>query len=271
MAHKKKHPTAAEFEIGKYPYKDRMKKRAYNRHLEALQIELLKVQHWTKESGQRHLVIFEGRDAAGKGGTIKRFTEHLNPRGARIVALSKPSDVERTQWYFQRYTYHLPAGGEMCFFDRSWYNRAVVERVMGFCEKAEWEQFYAEVPLFEEMLVEAGIRLTKFWLTVTRHEQLQRFEERRANPLKRWKLSPIDMASIDKWDEYSAAREDMFAATDTNYAPWTVIKTDDKRRARIAIIQKFLSALDYPEKDDDVIGHPDPLIVGDTRHIGKET
>ena len=266
MARKKKLPAAAEFEIGEYPYDKRMKTKAYERQLEALQIELLKVQRWTKETGQRHLLVFEGRDAAGKGGTIKRFTQHLNPRGARVVALSKPSDVERTQWYFQRYVPHLPSGGEICFFDRSWYNRAGVERVMGFCEKADWERFYAEAPRFEEMLVTSGINLIKFWLTVTQDEQLKRFDERRTNPLKRWKLSPIDEASLDKWDDYSAAREDMFRHTDTPWAPWTVIKTDDKKRARIAALQFFLNGLDYPEKDAEVVGQPDPLILGATRH-----
>ena len=263
MARKKKLPAAAEFEIGDYPYDERMKRKRYEEWLEALQIELLKVQHWTKETNRRHLLIFEGRDAAGKGGTIKRFMEHLNPRGARVVALAKPSDVERTQWYFQRYVPHLPSGGEICFFDRSWYNRAGVERVMGFCEPDDWKRFYVEAPLFEEMLVESGINLIKFWLTVTQDEQLKRFEERRSNPLKRWKLSPIDEASLDKWDAYSAAREDMFRHTDTAWAPWTVVKTDDKRRARINAIQVFLRGLDYPEKAEDVVGTPDPLIVGE--------
>ena len=259
---KKDTPTAAEFEIGAYPYDDRMKGKSYRETLLALQIELLKVQRWTKETGQRHLLIFEGRDAAGKGGTIKRFTEHLNPRGARVVALAKPSDVERTQWYFQRYVPHLPNGGEIVFFDRSWYNRAGVERVMGFCEPADWRRFYHEAPLFEDMLVESGVNLIKYWLTVTQDEQHDRFEERRSNPLKRWKLSPIDEASLDKWDAYSEAREEMFDHTDTRHAPWTVIKTDDKKRARLAAIQVFLSSLDYPEKAPDIIGTPDPLIVG---------
>ncbi|MFK7945887.1 MAG: polyphosphate kinase 2 [Paracoccaceae bacterium] len=257
---------SAEFEIGDYPYKDNMKRKLYEAELEALQIELLKVQRWTKETGQRHLLIFEGRDAAGKGGTIKRFTEHLNPRGARVVALAKPSDVERTQWYFQRYVQHLPSGGEIVFFDRSWYNRAGVERVMGFCEKSDYKQFYREAPLFEQSLVDAGINLTKFWLTVTQKEQLKRFDERRENPLKRWKLSPIDEASLNKWDDYSEAREDMFEHTDTAYAPWTVIKTDDKKRARLNAIRAFLIPLDYPEKDKKVVGKTDPLIVGEPQH-----
>ena len=263
MARKKKLPKAAEFEIGAYPYEKNMKGKAYEKELIALQIELLKVQRWTKETGQRHLLIFEGRDAAGKGGTIKRFTEHLNPRGARIVALPKPSDTERTQWYFQRYVPHLPSGGEIVFFDRSWYNRAGVERVMGFCEQADWERFYYEAPRFEEMLVHSGINLIKFWLTVTQDVQLERFEARRTDPLKHWKLSPIDKASLDKWDDYSAAREDMFAHTDTKHAPWTVIKSDCKKRARLNAIRVFLNRLDYPEKNKKVVGKPDPLIVGD--------
>ncbi len=257
---------ASEFEIGAYPYDDKMKNKAYEKQLRLLQIELLKVQAWTKATEQRFLLIFEGRDAAGKGGTIKRFTQHLNPRGARIVALAKPSDVERTQWYFQRYVPHLPSGGEIAFFDRSWYNRAGVERVMGFCKKADWERFFYECPRFEEMLVASGIRLTKFWLTVTQKEQHKRFEDRRDDPLKRWKLSPIDEASLDKWDGYSEAREEMFRHTDTRHAPWTVVKTDDKRRARLAAIRAFLHTLDYPDKEPDAIGPPDPLIVGETPH-----
>ena len=262
----KKSSKAAEFEIGDYPYDKRMDKKKYERELERLQIELLKVQRWTKETGQRHLVIFEGRDAAGKGGTIKRFMEHLNPRGARVVALAKPSDVERTQWYFQRYVQHLPAGGEICFFDRSWYNRAGVERVMGFCDEADWQRFYYECPRFEEMLIASGVNLVKFWLTVTQKEQLKRFDDRRSNPLKRWKLSPIDEASLDKWEDYTEAREDMFAHTDTDHAPWTVIKTNDKRRARINAIRAFLIPLDYPEKNPKAVGEIDPLIVGTSGH-----
>ena len=259
--------SAAEFEIGEYPYKKSMDKEEYARHLRELQIELLKVQHWTKETEQRHLLIFEGRDAAGKGGTIKRFMQHLNPRGARVVALSKPSDVERTQWYFQRYVPHLPSGGEIVFFDRSWYNRAGVERVMGFCTKKDVKRFFHEAPQFEDMLVESGINLIKFWLTVTQKEQLKRFKDRETDPLKQWKLSPIDKASLGKWDEYSEAREEMLDKTDNAQAPWTVIKTDDKRRARIAAIQYFLMGLDYPEKDLDVIGTTDPLILGTSESL----
>ena len=262
MSKQKRKQSAAEFEIGEYPYEESMGRKDYEKHLRALQIELLKVQHWTKETGQRHLLIFEGRDAAGKGGTIKRFMQHLNPRGARVVALAKPSDVERTQWYFQRYVPHLPSGGEIVFFDRSWYNRAGVERVMGFCEKNDVKRFFHEAPLFEEMLIDSGVNLVKFWLTVTQKEQLKRFRDREEDPLKQWKLSPIDKASLDKWDDYTEAREEMFDRTDSAHAPWTVIKTDDKKRARIAAIQYFLRGLDYPEKDKDAIGRIDPLILG---------
>ncbi|MEM7188321.1 MAG: polyphosphate kinase 2 [Pseudomonadota bacterium] len=259
----KKKSKASKFEIGPYPYKDKMDRKDYEDQLEALQIELLKAQRWTKETGQRHLLIFEGRDAAGKGGTIKRFTQHLNPRGARVVALPKPSDIERTQWYFQRYVAHLPAAGEIVFFDRSWYNRAGVERVMGFCTREQYEQFYREAPMLEEMLVDSGIKLMKFWLTVSRDVQLKRFDDRRTDPLKQWKLSPIDEASLDKWDEYTEAREDMFDNTDTEHAPWTVVKSDDKKRARLGAIRAFLSPLDYPDKDKRLVGKPDPKIVGD--------
>ncbi|MEM9060115.1 MAG: polyphosphate kinase 2 [Pseudomonadota bacterium] len=258
------------FELGTYPYSERMKRKAYEATLQRLQIELLKVQRWTKETGQRFLLIFEGRDAAGKGGTIKRFTQHLNPRGARVVALAKPSDVERTQWYFQRYVPHLPSGGEIVFFDRSWYNRAGVERVMGFCESSDWQRFFREAPQFEDMLVESGIRLTKFWLTVTQKEQHRRFEDRRNDPLKRWKLSPIDEASLDKWDAYSEAREAMFDHTDTARAPWTVVKTDDKRRARIACISHVLRDLEYPDKDADAIPDADPLIITSAASARRE-
>jgi len=263
---RERNPDTIAFETGAYPYGDRMRGKPYRKALTALQIELLKAQRWTKATGERHLLIFEGRDAAGKGGTIKRFTEHLNPRGARVVALPKPSDTERTQWYFQRYVAHLPSGGEIVFFDRSWYNRAGVERVMGFCTEEECRQFYREVPLFEEGLVDSGIRLTKFWLTVSRDVQAGRFDDRRTDPLKQWKLSPIDEASLDKWDAYSAAREDMFRHTDTAHAPWTVIRSDDKKRARLAAIRVFLSGLDYPGKDAKAVGRPDRKIVGGAGH-----
>lgn len=249
------------FGFSAYPSDDPMDREEYKKTLRGLQIELLKVQHWTKATGQRHLLVFEGRDAAGKGGTIKRFVQHLNPRGARVVALPKPSDVERTQWYFQRYVAHLPSAGEIAFFDRSWYNRAGVERVMNFCTAAEVEQFMREAPLFETMLVDCGIRMTKFWLTVSQDEQMHRFGARRKNPLKRWKLSPIDDASVDKWDEYSDARDEMFRHTNTETAPWTVVRSDDKRRARINAIRSFLVPLDYPDKDPRVVGKIDPRIA----------
>ena len=245
----------------------KLKKHFYEAELERLQFELVKLQYWIREKGLRVILTFDGRDAAGKGGIIKRIIEPLQPRGVRLIALGKPSDREQTQWYFQRYVEHFPAAGDIVIFDRSWYNRAGVERVMGFCSKSEYTQFYREAPLFEEMLVDSGINLVKFWLTVTQKEQLKRFDERRENPLKRWKLSPIDEASLDKWDDYTAAREDMFAHTDTEYAPWTVIKTDDKKRARLNAIRAFLIPLDYPEKAKDVVGKTDPLIVGQTGHV----
>ncbi len=250
------------FRHGKYPYKTRIRKAAYEAHKEELQVELLKVQSWVKQTGQRIVVICEGRDAAGKGGTIKRFMEHLNPRAARVVALEKPTDHERGQWYFQRYIKHLPTEGEMVFFDRSWYNRAGVERVMGFCDSLEYLEFMRQVPNLERMLVRSGIRLFKFWFSVTKEEQERRFASRSQDPLKQWKLSPIDQESRDKWQEYTEAKEAMFFYTDTADAPWTIIKSDDKKRARLNCMQHFLYSLDYPDKDPQVVRGPDPLIVG---------
>lgn len=258
------------FEQGTYPYEDRLTERAYARQMKLLQVELLKAQSWIKASGERVVVLFEGRDAAGKGGTIKRFMEHLNPRGARVVALEKPSDRERTQWYFQRYIEHLPAAGEMVFFDRSWYNRAGVERVMAFCQPSEYLEFMRQAPLIEQMLVRSGIRLFKYWFSVTRGEQLQRFHTRENDPLRQWKLSPIDIASLDKWDDYTEAKEAMFFYTDTADAPWTIIKSDDKKRARLNCLQHFLSSLDYPNKDESVVIGVDPLIVGSTQHVVRK-
>jgi len=255
------------FESGDYPYADRMSRRSYESHLVKLQAELLKVQIWGLETGQRFVLLFEGRDAAGKGGTIKRFMEHLNPRYARTVALTKPSDVEKGQWYFQRYIAHLPTAGEMVFYDRSWYNRAGVERVMGFCTPLDYLEFMRQAPEFERMLVRSGIRLFKFWFSVTRDEQRARFDARETDPLKRWKLSPIDLASLDKWEDYTAAKEAMFFYTDTADAPWTVIKSDDKKRARIACMEHLLSAVDYPGKDARVVRAPDPKLVGSARHV----
>ncbi len=247
---------------GDYPYPHRMKRRPYESRKAMLQVELLKVQRWVRESGEKTVVVFEGRDAAGKGGTIKRFMEHLNPRSARVVALDKPSDVERGQWYFQRYIEHLPTAGEMVFFDRSWYNRAGVERVMGFCTGQEYLEFLRQCPALERMLVNSGIRLIKFWFSVSREEQARRFERRNTDPLKQWKVSPIDIASLDKWDEYTHAKEATFFYTDTADAPWTVIKSDDKKRARIAAMQHFLTKMPYPDKDSSVLRGPDPLIAG---------
>jgi polyphosphate kinase 2 len=258
---------ARGFEAAGYPYLDRLNTRSYERDMERLQIELLKVQSWIKETGQKVVILFEGRDAAGKGGTIKRYMEHLNPRGARIVALEKPNDREKTQWYFQRYIHHLPSAGEMVFFDRSWYNRAGVERVMGFCNPSDYLEFMRQCPDLERMLVRSGIRLFKYWFSVTRPEQLARFQSRETDPLKQWKLSPIDKASLDKWDDYTEAKEAMFFYTDTADAPWTIIKSDDKKRARLACMRHFLSNLEYPTKDESVVGSPDPLLVGSASHI----
>ena len=245
-----------------YPYKKRMARAKYEIRKQELQIELLKVQNWVKDTGQRILCIFEGRDAAGKGGTIKRFTEHLNPRGSRVVALEKPSEEERGQWYFQRYAKQLPTRGEIVFFDRSWYNRAGVERVMGFCSPAEYMEFMRQVPEFERMLVRSGIHVFKFWFSVSREEQLRRFLGRQNDPLKHWKLSPIDLESLNLWDDYSEAKEAMFFNTHTADCPWTVVRSDDKKRARLNWMRYFLSSLDYPEVDPEVLLQPDPRIVG---------
>jgi len=250
------------FRGGVYPYLDRMKRTEYEELKARLQVELLKAQHWVKESGGKVVVLFEGRDAAGKGGAIKRFMEHLNPRGARVVALEKPSDRERGEWYFQRYVRHLPASGEIVLFDRSWYNRAGVERVMGFCSGSEYLEFMRQCPELERMLVRSGIRLFKYWFSVSQEEQSSRFASRRGDPLKQWKISPIDLASLDKWDAYTQAKEAMFFYTDTADAPWTVIKSDDKKRARLACLQHFLSSLPYADRDPAVVAAPDPLIVG---------
>jgi polyphosphate kinase 2 len=255
------------FETGEYPYRTKVRRPDYERHKAELQIELLKLQEWVKTRGERILVLFEGRDAAGKGGTIKRFTEHLNPRGARVVALDKPTEREQSQWYFQRYVQHLPSAGEIVMFDRSWYNRAGVERVMGFCEPREYLEFMRQAPEFERMLVRSGIRLFKYWFSVTRQEQLRRFRAREREPLKRWKLSPIDRLSINKWDEYTEAKEAMFFHTDTADAPWIIIKSDDKKRARLNCMRHFLDAIPYDNKDRHVVGHPDPLIVGSGSYV----
>ena len=248
---------------GGYPYEDRIKRKTYERELEILQHELVKVQSWMQETGERAVIVFEGRDAAGKGGTIKRFREFLNPRHARVVALSKPSDVERGQWYFQRYVAHLPTAGEMVLFDRSWYNRAGVEPVMGFCSPQQHKQFLEEAPKFEQMLVNDGIHLFKFWLNVGQEMQIKRFHDRRQDPMRSWKLSPIDIKALSKWDDYTQARNTMFEQTHTKDAPWTIVRSNDKRRARLNSIRHFLNRLDYAGKDKTAIGKIDDLIVGD--------
>lgn len=245
-----------------YPYDEKMTRRAYERQKRRLQVELLKLQAWQRDTGQRIVLIFEGPDAAGKGGTIKRFTEHLNPRTARIVALEIPSEREKTQWYFQRYAAHLPAAGEMVFMDRSWYNRAGVERVIGYCTPEEYLEFTRSAPVFEKMLVDSGIHLFKFWFSVGEAEQRRRFLERKTDPVKRWKLSPTDLTSIDKWEAYTEAKEAMFFYTDTVHAPWTVVKSNDKKRARIEAMKWVLNAYDYPGKETKVIGRSDTLIIG---------
>ena len=255
------------FLSGDYPYQTKIPRREYEQKKRAFQVELLKVQQWVKDTGQKVVVLFEGRDAAGKGGTIKRFMEHLNPRGARVVALEKPTEQERGQWYFQRYINHLPTEGEIVLFDRSWYNRAGVERVMEFCSPEEYLEFMRQTPDLERMLARSGIRLFKYWFSVTQKEQFTRFEKRKTDPLKQWKLSPIDRASLDKWEDYTEAKEAMFFYTDTADAPWTVIKSTDKKRARLACMQHFLHSLDYPEKDTHLVRPPDPLLVGHSQHV----
>lgn len=250
-----------------YPYRSRIRRSEYERIKIELQIELLKVQNWVKQTGQRIVLLFEGRDAAGKGGTIKRYMEHLNPRGARVIALEKPTSLEQGQWYFQRYINHLPTAGEMVFFDRSWYNRAGVERVMNFCTPSQYLEFMRQTPEFERMLVNSGVRLFKFWFSVSREEQLRRFISRRDDPLKHWKLSPIDIQSLDRWDDYTAAKKAMFFHTDTADAPWTVVKSDDKKRARLNCIRHFLYTLPYPDKDPKVAIPPDELLVGSASDI----
>ncbi len=253
---------SARWREGAYPYKNLMSRKRYERQKYRLQVELLKLQAWVKETGQRVVMLFEGRDAAGKGGSIKRFTEHLNPRGARVVALEKPSETERGQWYFQRYVQHLPTRGEIVLFDRSWYNRAGVERVMGFCSEHEYQEFLRQVPEFERQLVRSGVHLIKFWFSVSQAEQRRRFKERQLHPLKQWKLSPIDTASLDKWDDYTRAKEAMFLHCDTSDAPWTVVKSDCKKRARLNAMRYVLHRLPYTRRDLSQVGPVDPLIVG---------
>ncbi|TCC25223.1 polyphosphate kinase 2 [Kribbella speibonae] len=250
-----------------YPYGERLAREIYDRDKRLLQIELLKLQYWVKRSKQRLVIVFEGRDAAGKGGTIKRFMEHLNPRGASIVALEKPTEREQTQWYFQRYVAHLPAAGEMTLFDRSWYNRACVEHVMGYCSREQYEEFMRQAPEFERMLVRSGILLVKLWFSVSQAEQQTRFTIRQIDPVRQWKLSPTDLASLDKWQAYTEAKEAMFHYTDTPHAPWTVVKSNDKKRARLEAMRHVLSLYDYTDKDEALVGHPDPNLLGPATQV----
>jgi polyphosphate kinase len=250
-----------------YPYGERLDRAEYDHHKRLLQVELLKLQYWIKDTGRRIVVLFEGRDAAGKGSTIKRFTEHLNPRGARVVALEAPTERERHQWYFQRYVAHLPTAGEIVLFDRSWYNRAGVEPVMGFCTRDETDRFLRHVPVFEQMLVDEGIELTKFWFSVTQGEQRTRFAIREIDPVRQWKLSPTDIALLAKWEDYTAAKNVIFGRTHSPHSPWTVVKSNDKKRARLEAMRSLLAKFDYEGRDDAVVGTPDPLIVGAPVHL----
>ena len=264
-------PTTIEEMEHHPPHPVELKNRTYESRLEALQIELLKAQRHIKETGGRVVILFEGRDAAGKGGAIKRFTEHLNPRGGRVVALAKPTESEQTQWYYQRYVQHLPSAGEIVLFDRSWYNRAGVERVMGFCTPREHAEFLRQTPSFEASLVNSGITMFKLWFSLSQAHQQERFANRRNDPLRQWKLSPIDEASIHKFDDYTAARNEMLLATDTAAAPWTVINSNEKKRARLACLATVLEALDYAHKDHGVIGELDHRVVrpASVLHIGS--
>ncbi len=250
-----------------YPYARRMSFQEYYDHKFPLQVELVKLQNWIRDAGERVIILFEGRDAAGKGGTIRRFMEHWNPRSARVVALDKPSDVEQGQWYFQRYIGNFPTAGEIVLFDRSWYNRAGVERVMGFSGEREYRLFMHQAPRLEEMIVDSGIRLIKLYFSVSRREQLRRFKKRAKDPLKQWKVSPIDLLSKDKWDEYTEAKVAMFLLTHTPTAPWTIIKSDDKMRARINSMRHVLDVIDYDGKDRRVACEPDPSIVASASDI----
>ena len=268
-------PRPADTELAdawrhQYPYDTKLSRRTYEKQKRLLQVELLKLQLHVKESGAKVLILFEGRDAAGKGGAIKRFTEHLNPRGARVVALEKPTEAEQRQWYFQRYIQHLPSAGEIVLMDRSWYNRAGVERVMGYCTPTEYLEFMREAPELERMLVNSGVLLTKFWFSVGRDEQAARFALRQTDPVRQWKLSPTDMASLDKWQEYTEAKESMFFYTDTGDAPWTVVKSNDKKRARLEAMRHVLHVIGYPDKDIRIAHAADPLIVGAAADLYEE-
>jgi len=250
-----------------FPYSTPMDGDDYEDEVGLLAIELVKLQSWVKEVGERIVMLFEGRDAAGKGGTIKRFTENLNPRGARVVALTKPSETERGQWYFQRYIQQLPTRGEIVLYDRSWYNRAGVEHVMGFCSGHEYLEFMRQAPEFERMMVRSGVHLFKFWFSVSREEQLRRFLGRASDPLRQWKLSPMDVESLARWEEYTKAKEAMLFYTDTADAPWTIVRSDDKKRARLNAMKYVLNKFDYTGKDKSVVGEPDHKVVGSAREI----
>jgi polyphosphate kinase len=252
-----------------YPYDERLGRPEYEREKRRLQVELLKLQYWVKDTGRRLVVLFEGRDAAGKGSTIKRFTEHLNPRGARVVALEVPTERERGEWYFQRYVTHLPTAGEIVLFDRSWYNRGSVEPVMGFCTPEQTEEFLRQAPVFERMLVNDGISLTKFWFSVTRGEQRTRFAIREIDPVRQWKLSKTDIALLGKWDAYTTAKVGIFRCTDTAEAPWTVVKSNDKKRARLEAMRCLLAGFDYEGKDHSIVRQPDPKLVGRPANLGE--
>jgi polyphosphate kinase len=245
-----------------YPYAERMSRHDYDETKRLLQIELLKMQTWLRRTGHKLIVLFEGRDAAGKGGTIKRFTEHLNPRGTTVVALGVPTERETGEWYFQRHVRHLPSRGEIVLFDRSWYSRAVVEHVMGYCSQAEYEEFLRQAPQFELMLTRSDTTVVKLWFSVSRREQITRFTIRRIDPVRQWKLSPTDLASLDRWDDYTAAKEAMFVNTSVPHAPWTFVRSNDKKRGRVEAMRHVLSLFDYDDKDHAVVQEPDPLIVG---------
>lgn len=254
-----------------YPYEQKMSREEYEAKKADLQVELLKLQKWVKESGERIIMIFEGRDAGGKGGTIKRFMEHLNPREAHVIALTIPTEKERGQWFFQRYISHLPSKGEMALFDRSWYNRAVVEPVMEFCTPEEHELFLKQVPSVEKMLVEDGFRLFKYWFSVSREEQFRRFKSRETDRLKQWKLSPVDQGGLERWDDFSKAKNTMFKHTDTQWAPWTVVRSDGKKRARLNCMRHVLHSFPYEGKDKKVAIAPDPKILGSVKEMYKHT
>ncbi len=253
-----------------YPYEERMSRQEYDETKRLLQIELLKLQAWIDETGKKVCVVFEGRDAAGKGGTIKRFMEHLNPRGATVVALGIPTETEQGQWYFQRWIRHLPTAGQIVLFDRSWYTRAVVERVMGYCTAEQYVEFLRHVPEFERSLQASDTTIIKLWFSVSRKEQVTRFTIRRIDPVRQWKLSPSDLASLDRWDDYTVAKEAMFRHTDTMYSPWTVVRSNDKKRGRVEAIRSVLSRFDYRDKDHSVVGEPDPLIVGPPSRVSAD-